>query len=104
MTGDSHQPKGEWAADLACVCLVNFLGILLIDAPADGAIPGLAALLWSFTCPAWMVFGTRLLKEVEWKRSYGAAGGLTWLLKDALAMVLWPVLLKWILNSRKSQS
>lgn len=104
MTGSKKRNRGEWAADLACVFLVMTLGNLLIDPPDGEIYKSFASIAWSFFIVTWMNVGLSQLQRVNWIRSYGVAGGLTWLFKDALAMTFWPVLRKWILNCRKPQS
>ncbi len=103
MSGHPQRVKGEWAADAACMFLIGNTGNFCIDgSDAEGFL-----LFFYFTWPIliifWMHLGLGRLRDAEWVRAYGSAGGVSWLFKDSVAMVLWPVLLKWI-HSRKSQS
>jgi len=103
MNKPDQPPRSELSADAACIFLVVLIGDLLHGAPPDQELPLILVFLWTFGVGTWMAFGAGLLKRAQWNRSYGTDQGITWLFKDALAMVIWPLLLKWILNSRKSQ-
>lgn len=95
--------RSELSADAACIFLVALTGNYLLDVPPDQDLPLIASAIWSLGIGIWMAFGSGMLKRALWIRSYGTDQGISWLFKDALAMVIWPFLLKWILNSRKSQ-
>jgi hypothetical protein len=95
--------RSELSADAVCIFLVALSGNFLFDAPPDQDLPRIVSVVWSLGIGIWMAFGAGLLKRAQWIRSYGADQGISWLFKDALAMLIWPFLLKWILNSRKSQ-
>lgn len=104
MNNPEQQTRSELSADAACIFMVVLIGDLLHGATPDQELPLILVFLWTFGVGIWMAIGAGLLKHAQWIRSYGTDQGISWLFKDALAMVIWPILLKWILNSRKSQS
>lgn len=46
-------------------------------------------------CALWMLHGATRLHQGGWRSSY-KHGATSWLLKDSLAMLIWPVLYNWI--------
>jgi hypothetical protein len=49
----------------------------------------------------WMMHGARRLGQGGWRSSYGRDGAV-WLIKDGLAMLIWPILYRWI--ARRSET
>jgi hypothetical protein len=43
----------------------------------------------------WMLHGASRLKEGGWRPSFGRDGAI-WIIKDSLAMLIWPILYNWI--------
>jgi hypothetical protein len=61
----------------------------VIGESAGGALALQAATLW------WMLHGAKRLNQSGWRASHGR-DGTVWIVKDSLALVIWPILCGWI--------
>lgn len=68
--------------------LTGLAGSLLSDDPL---------MAWGVeaVCAWWMLHGSIRLKEGGWRPSFGRDGAI-WIVKDSLAMLIWPILYNWI--------
>lgn len=84
---------------IACVIFgSSFVGLTCSILSADP--------LWTWgleaVCALWMLHGSIRLKEGGWRPSYGRDGAI-WILKDSVAMLIWPILYKWIAHRAEKE-
>lgn len=79
-----------WAISCA-IFSASLLGLICSFLSVD------SILIWSLevACASWMLHGAVRLQQGGWRSSYGRDGAL-WLVKDSLAMLIWPILYNWI--------
>lgn len=82
-------------ANLACFALVQAVVIVLGMFVTDSA--EIVAIVMMVVY-AWMVGGLATLQKQGWRRVYGTPPHDPWLLKDTLALVLWPMVSKQIMR------
>ena len=56
-----------------------------------------AILLVQIITGLWMMYGAYKLEGGGWRSSYGRDGAV-WILKDSMAMLIWPIMYRWIVH------
>lgn len=91
------RPLANFAATLASAFAGGIAGSIAFSLVNDGETPS----VFTFLLTIWLGIGAERLDKAGWTRSYGIDGGLTWLWKDTLAMLIWPVLNKRLSKQKK---
>lgn len=77
-------------------CLI---GLMFLFSVGD---KGWGTMALQFATYYWMVHGAHKLLEGGWRSSFGRDGA-SWILKDSLAMLIWPIMYRWIVRRSETE-